>query len=85
MALAMSQLSLLARQHVNQRQGNDSEVRHIIHLKNHQTQTCHMKFMLWSKKTPIGGSCIFSLIFFFHNLLVLLFLPLFLLFIVQIK
>ena len=48
----MSQLSLLARQHVDQRQGNDLEVRHIIHLKTHQTQTCHMKFMLWSKKTP---------------------------------
>ena len=60
-------------------------MRHIIHLKNHQTQTCHMKFMLWSKKPPFGGSRIFSLIFFFHHLLVLLFLPLLLLFIVKIK
>ena len=60
-------------------------MRRIIHLKNHQTQTCHMKFMLWSKKTPFGETCIFSLIFFFHHLLVLLFLPLFLSFIIKMK
>ena len=43
------------------KQGNDSEVRHILHLKNHQTQTCHMKLMLWSKTNTILGDLVSSL------------------------
>ena len=63
----------------HQRRGIDSEVRHILHLKDHQTQTCHVKLKCCGVKTPFEGSCVFSLIFFFHNFLILLFLLLLLL------
>ena len=42
------------------RQRKDSEVRHISHRKNHQTQTCHMKLMLWGKKNTIIGDLVSS-------------------------
>ena len=34
---------------------NDSTKWHILHLKNHQTQTCHMKLILLREKNTIWG------------------------------